>query len=89
MYLKTLVGRDGDFNLHVHKYYLKIVDEKILVYAYDEFTQWTTFESLVMDEDDGTFELVVGVGELYDHGEFEHSNLQVTSDESRLSLEGF
>jgi len=88
MYLKTLVGRDGDFNLHVHKYYLKVVDGKILVYFFNEFNQWVTFETL-RENQDGVYELVVGVGELYDHGEFEHSNLQVTSDESLLSLEGF
>jgi hypothetical protein len=89
MYVKTLTGRDGDCNVHVHKYYLKIVDGKILVYSYDEFNQWVTFETLVMDEDDGTYELVVGISEVYDHGEFEHSGLQVTSDESLLSMEGF
>jgi hypothetical protein len=88
MYLKTLVGRDGDFNLHVHKYYLKIEDGKVLVYFFNEFNQWVPFETL-RENQDGIYELVVGVGELYDHGEFEHSNLQVTSDESLLSLEGF
>jgi hypothetical protein len=87
MYINTL-SHDGNYQVHVHKYYLKIVDGKILVYSYDEFNQWVPFETLAVGED-GVYELVVGVGELYDHGEFERSTLQVTSNESLLSLEGF